>query len=361
MKSSLRLAAAVSLFTLSQAAFAASVEGPYVTLGGGVNGLQDFKALGAGPGANTTFDVGGAGFLSAGYGLSNGLRFELEVNFRENELDKVQGIPANGRARQIGVLGNAIYEFEAPGLPFIPHVGVGLGMASTRLSGADIVPGANKVNGTDNPFAYQFIAGAEYPVMPHLKLGLEFRHFATSNVTIGAPRTSGGPAPRATTYDLSNNGGFLTLRYEFGSEAPAPKAAEPPPPPPAPVQPPAKVEAPKPAVKPEVQRAFQVFFDFNKSDITAAAAKVIQAAADNVKAGNVTRIIVTGHTDTVGSAKYNQALSERRADAVKGQLAADGVKAEDIATSGVGKTGLLVPTADGIREPQNRRAEIVLQ
>ncbi len=70
---------------------------------------------------------------------------------------------------------------------------------------------------------------------------------------------------------------------------------------------------------------------------------------------------MTGHTDTVGSAKYNQALSERRAAAVKGQLVLDGVAAGEITATGVGKSGLLVPTADGVREPQNRRAEIVLQ
>ncbi|MDB5359162.1 MAG: hypothetical protein JWO51_459, partial [Rhodospirillales bacterium] len=78
-------------------------------------------------------------------------------------------------------------------------------------------------------------------------------------------------------------------------------------------------------------------------------------------AGHMTQINVTGHTDTVGSAKYNQALSERRAAAVKQQLITDGVPSAEIATSGVGKSGLLVPTADGVREPQNRRAEIVLQ
>ncbi len=73
------------------------------------------------------------------------------------------------------------------------------------------------------------------------------------------------------------------------------------------------------------------------------------------------QITVTGHTDTVGSAKYNQALSERRAAAVKAGLVADGRRGRRDHTIGVGKTGLLVPTADGVREPQNRRAEIVLQ
>ncbi len=86
---------------------------------------------------------------------------------------------------------------------------------------------------------------------------------------------------------------------------------------------------------------------------------MIQSAADSAKAGNLTRITVTGHTDTVGPAPYNQALSERRAAAVKRQLVADGVTDGDIAASGVGKAGLLVPTADGVREPQNRRVEIV--
>jgi outer membrane protein OmpA-like peptidoglycan-associated protein len=143
------------------------------------------------------------------------------------------------------------------------------------------------------------------------------------------------------------------VRYEFWTpavaQAPLPAVVTPPP-------------APAPVAKaPEVQRAFQVFFDFNKADITAAAAKVIQAAADNVRAGHVTQIVVTGHTDTVGSAQYNQGLSERRAAAVQHQLVADGVAANGITTRGVGKTGLLVPTADGVREAQNRRAEIVLQ
>ncbi|MEI9982133.1 MAG: OmpA family protein [Aliidongia sp.] len=54
-------------------------------------------------------------------------------------------------------------------------------------------------------------------------------------------------------------------------------------------------------------------------------------------------------------------LSERRAAAVKKQLIADGIADGEISTRGVGKTGLLVPTADGVREAQNRRAEIVLQ
>jgi iron complex outermembrane receptor protein len=146
---------------------------------------------------------------------------------------------------------------------------------------------------------------------------------------------------------------YLTLRVRFHPEKAAPVYA--PPPVPAPAAP------PPPPAAPEAKRSFQVFFDFDKSEITAAAAKVIQAAADAVKAGQIVQVMVTGHTDTVGTAAYNQGLSERRAAAVKTVLVADGVSDGEISTLGVGKTGLLVPTADGVREPQNRRAEIVLQ
>jgi iron complex outermembrane receptor protein len=148
----------------------------------------------------------------------------------------------------------------------------------------------------------------------------------------------------------------LGMTYKIGAPtkplpvapAVAPTPVAPPPPPP-------------PAAKPEAQREFQVFFDFDKSNITEAAASVIKAAADVVKSGGVAHVTVTGHTDTVGSAKYNQALSERRAAAVKATMVSDGVDGGEITTVGVGKTGLLVPTADGVREPQNRRAVIDLQ
>ncbi|HLY57457.1 MAG TPA: OmpA family protein [Stellaceae bacterium] len=146
----------------------------------------------------------------------------------------------------------------------------------------------------------------------------------------------------------------ITAKFAFTGEAtPAPLA-----PPPAP---PAAAPALAPAPTSEARRSFQVFFDFDKSNITDAAARVIQEAADAVKAGHVVQITVTGHTDTVGTAAYNQGLSERRAAAVKLGLVTDGVPGGEITTIGAGKNGLLVPTADGVREPQNRRAEIVLQ
>lgn len=163
-----------------------------------------------------------------------------------------------------------------------------------------------------------------------------------------------GSTPIAAKVALNPLLAGIGIGYRWGGK-PAPAAYVPPPTP-------AVAEAfPPPAPAMEAARSFQVFFDFNKATITSAAAKVIEKAADTVKAGGVAHIEIIGHTDTVGSAAYNQTLSEERAVAVQARLAADGVPATEIATRGVGKAGLLVPTADGVREAQNRRAEIDLE
>ncbi len=109
-----------------------------------------------------------------------------------------------------------------------------------------------------------------------------------------------------------------------------------------------------------VANTFQVFFDFDRSNIGDTAAQILSQAAASAKKGNTTRIELIGHTDAAGSDAYNQALSERRAAAVKQQLIRDGVPADEITATGVGKAKQLVPTADGVREPQNRRTEILL-
>ena len=83
-------------------------------------------------------------------------------------------------------------------------------------------------------------------------------------------------------------------------------------------------------------------------------------AAQAAKAGNKTRLELTGHTDRSGSDQYNLALSLRRGEAVKQALIAQGIPANAISIIGRGESQPLVPTADGVREPQNRRVEIVL-
>jgi hypothetical protein len=105
--------------------------------------------------------------------------------------------------------------------------------------------------------------------------------------------------------------------------------------------------------------SFMVFFDWDRSDLSAQAMGTIQQAAAAYKSNSGARVTAVGHTDTSGPNNYNMALSLRRANAVKGALVQAGVPAGAIDTVGKGEEGLLVPTADGVREPQNRRVEII--
>jgi hypothetical protein len=103
-----------------------------------------------------------------------------------------------------------------------------------------------------------------------------------------------------------------------------------------------------------------VFFDWDSTRLNQQSNQVIGQAAAAFKSRNGTGITTTGHTDTSGGDAYNMALSLRRANTVKDALVQNGVPAGAINAVGVGKAGLLVPTPDGVREPQNRRVEIVV-
>jgi iron complex outermembrane receptor protein len=129
---------------------------------------------------------------------------------------------------------------------------------------------------------------------------------------------------------------------------------------------PAPAEAPAPYVPPPVAapaapKSYLVFFDFDKSDLTPQATEIVNTAARNAQAGKVTQLTVTGHTDTVGSDAYNMRLSRRRAESVAAQLEKQGIASSEIEIVAKGKRDLLVPTGDGVREPQNRRVQIVFE
>jgi OmpA-OmpF porin, OOP family len=121
--------------------------------------------------------------------------------------------------------------------------------------------------------------------------------------------------------------------------APPPTAAAPPPPPP--------------------EHNFTVFFDWDRANITPEANQIVEAAAATYKSGPPVSVQVIGHTDTSGSAAYNQKLSVRRAQNVANALAQAGMPQSAMNVSGVGQNDLKVPTPDGVREPQNRRTEII--
>ena len=112
---------------------------------------------------------------------------------------------------------------------------------------------------------------------------------------------------------------------------------------------------------PPVPQKFLVFFDFDRANLRDDARKIITEGVAYAKNNSKTVLTVTGHADTSGSAAYNMGLSERRADAVKAELIRQGVSANEISVRFKGESEPLVQTGDGVKEPQNRRVEIVLE
>jgi outer membrane protein OmpA-like peptidoglycan-associated protein len=343
------------LCSASAVAMAQQTSGPYVGIGGGVNLLRDADI--SAPGFNTTaeFDPGWAALGSVGYGFGNGIRLELELGYRSNDVETVSPGTAGGDVQAASAMINALYDIPT-GTPFTPYIGAGIGYARVKLDVSGTVGGTTlSGDDSDNVFAYQGIVGVAYGLTPNLKLGLDYRYFGTQDPEFDV---AGGGTLES---EYQTHTVMLGLRWEFGAPRPMPAQVAPPPPPPPPPPPAPAAAPPPPPPPPAIQRSFLVFFDFDRSNITPEADRVIREAAANSKRGNVSRINVTGHADRSGPDQYNMALSIRRADAVKAVLVREGIPANQIAVVGRGETQPLVPTPDGVREPQNRRVEIVLQ
>jgi outer membrane protein OmpA-like peptidoglycan-associated protein len=116
--------------------------------------------------------------------------------------------------------------------------------------------------------------------------------------------------------------------------------------------------APALAALPEAPARFLLYFETATDQLTEASKVELARMLAELKRRAAPDILVIGHTDRVGSDPENDRLSLQRAERVKGDLAAQGIRAERITASGRGEREPLVPTADGVDEPRNRRVEI---
>jgi outer membrane protein OmpA-like peptidoglycan-associated protein len=105
---------------------------------------------------------------------------------------------------------------------------------------------------------------------------------------------------------------------------------------------------------------FKILFDFNRASLTAEGRAVVAQVVETAKTNRVVKIAVTGHTDGVGSDRYNRRLSLSRAEAVKNALVAAGIDAARISVNGVSFHAPLVETARAVAEPENRCAFVDL-
>jgi len=127
---------------------------------------------------------------------------------------------------------------------------------------------------------------------------------------------------------------------------------------------PQEVEAlfgPALAAQPSRPIRFTVQFVESKDELTEDSKAALEGIFAEIAKRPVPDVLVVGHTDSVGSDQYNDALSRQRAEVIRTGLISNGIAPENIVAVGRGKRELLVPTPDGVAEARNRRGEIVVR
>jgi len=351
------LASAMMALPLA-AANAQAIDGLYIGGGLGANLMQredvtvSTPRVGAVPAASRSgdirLDLGPVVVASVGWGFGNGLRAEIEADYRQNNgFSDPHGfgtgpIVVSGREQKVGAMANVLYDFV--GMPVVqPYIGAGVGYQDVVWQGVGAGalggPTASAQTSNRGSFGYQAILGLAVPIAsaPGLAFTAEYRFLGLAGNRSWGPAL-GSTASFKSTSDY-NHSVLFGLRYAFGV---------------------APVPAPAPTPVAEVgAKTFLVFFDWDKANLTSRSEGIVRDAATYSTHSQYTRIDVNGNTDTSGTAQYNMGLSERRARVVAAELVRDGVPQNAIDMHAYGDTHLLVPTGPGVREPQNRRVEIV--
>ncbi len=378
MKLRTTLLTAAATLAISPAAFAG--DGLYGAIGAGLSYFgheNDVSNDSVVPPSATVFDTdsdydSGIGIYAAlGKKFDNNFRAELEYSYRSADIDQIDPYPGfsgiisgsiAGDTKIHALMLNGLYDFNDTFGGVTPYIGGGAGIARVNhsIAGVNAASGLSISYGSfDYNFAYQGIAGVAVGLAEQLTLDLSYRYFGMLGNTYSGATVNGSPGvikAAAASHNL-----FAGLRWDFGAPTPPPVqykdcwdgssvpiTAE---------CPPQIVEEQSADLEPI---GFTVYFDYDKSNLTPQASTLIQEAASRALQNDIDTVVVSGNTDTSGSSAYNQALSERRARVVREALVANGVPADRIRTEAYGETNLAKATADGVREPLNRRSEVVI-
>ncbi len=353
---------------------------------------------------DTDFDVNnGAGTISTdtkeGYDFGGvvghdfgAFRLEAEASWREGDIDGLAAdavglprlpagpvnttaavvTPAAGDVNMLSFMVNGLFDFGPDdGLQGFFGGGVGVARTEVQANYSNITP--DVYNDSSSGLAWQLLAGVRAPLSDSWDAGLRYRMFTAENVDLvdslgrdseGKYRThsilgtltynfGGAPEPEPATQTCWN--GSVILATATCPDRPTP-----------PVQTqtcwngaviPATATCP---TKPEPckQGPYIVFFEWDQSDITPDAATILNNAVSAYANCGMASVMLAGHADASGSKTYNVGLSERRNESVRSYLSSRGIPDARISSEAFGESQLRVPTADGVRELQNRRVEV---
>jgi OmpA-OmpF porin, OOP family len=302
--------------------------------------------------AKTGYDFGGV----VGYDFG-GFRLESEVSYRKADLSNTTSsiallpsgagsalqaagsYPTNGDVSALSFMVNGLLDFgDDDGLQ--GFVGGGVGVA--RVDVNNIFANPAWLDDSDTGLAWQALAGIRAPLSDSWDVGLKYRFFNAPKVDL-VDRLGRAVGTKFRSHSLMGS-----LVYNFGG-TPEPVEVVAPPPPPY-VAPEAPPPPPPPPSVTCNSGPYIVFFDWDKSNLTDQGASTLDNAVSNYGS--------CGHADRSGAPAYNVGLSQRRNATVRAYLESKGVAGGAISTEALGESQNLVATADGVREPQNRRVEV---
>lgn len=403
-----KLAIAVALSTTVLAGPALARDGAWYVGGEfGATITEDIDATftpGLGAGTTGTANIGfeegfdGGGFVGYDFGA---FRVEAEVSYKQTEVEELltNGVTAPGTAGAVGTftgangdisvlsgMVNAMLDFgDDDGLS--GFVGGGVGIARVDINGVSAFTNTGVfLDDSDTRFAWQVIAGVRQALSRTVDIHLKYRFFNVDDLELT------GFGGRAVDADFRSHSLLGGITFNFGVPDPAPVCEAPnyldangvctPPAPVVPTCPPGtrlnamnQCEAiPQPPVYvdcPDGSRVIQgqncpvvaippaiVYFGWDEDTLTDRARQTLDGVIANYRAGGSPAVVLAGHADRSGSASYNVGLSQRRANRVRDYLTAGGIGGGSVTTQAFGETRPAVDTADGVREPDNRRVEV---
>jgi outer membrane protein OmpA-like peptidoglycan-associated protein/opacity protein-like surface antigen len=309
-------------------------------------------------------EYGYDGGLFIGYDFG-AFRLEGEVAYKKARLDELQttirlpleGVnfgarrEAGGSTSALSFMLNGMLDFgDDDGIS--GFVGGGVGMARVKANNYRNFENATPfLDGSDSRLAWQVFAGVRQAISDNVDVTVKYRFFNADKIRFNA--FNGGEAD----YRFRSHSLLGGLTFNFGGREPV--IVDTPPPPPPPMAEPTVVETPPPPPPPAcVAGPFMVFFDWDRDEITPQASAILDNAASAYQTCGQAQVMIAGHADKSGSDQYNVGLSQRRAANVRSYLAGRGIPDGVMTTEAFGESRPLVETADGVREPQNRRVEI---
>ncbi len=194
----------------------------YVGAHGGINSLSDSDVEQSGLSGEVTFDNGMAIGGAVGFNWSDNVRTELEITYRENDLDNITvsafGLSASGAldgdVSSIAFMANGFYDFRigGPDGKFVPYLGGGIGVVQIDVNDLAIAgSGAAGQDFDDTVFAFQLGGGVMFNIAKNVDLSVNYRYFRAADPEFSGSGVSGGD----TTAEYRSHAVTAGIRLKF--------------------------------------------------------------------------------------------------------------------------------------------------